>query len=362
MMENVKKEFLLGRSYPVQLDEKMPNTHRWGILGSGWIASCFSTQVIKAGGNIAAVGSRDLKKAQAFQREFPSIKKVYGSYEELIKDPDIDVIYVATPHAQHHGWAMKCLQHNKPILVEKAFTQNYKQAKEILDLAKEKNLFVMEAYWTRFLPHIIKVKELIDRGEIGNIVQIIADHGVYFPFDPKHRLYAPELAGGALLDLGVYPISFVQFLLGNPTRIIAAGSATPTCVDSNDAAIFEYENGKGALAILAFGSLASSPIAAAICGTKGRIEIQRQFYRPSDFTVFYNDGSTFEYVSKTHENYEDGRGGLFGMHFEAAEVQRCLLEGKVESSVMPWEDTLSVMKIMDEIRRQLDFKYEGETL
>jgi predicted dehydrogenase len=142
MIENVNKEFLLGRSYPVQLDEKMPNTHKWGILGSGWIASCFSAQVIKLGGNIAAVGSRDIKKAKAFQREFPSIKKAYGSYEELIKDPDIDVIYVATPHAQHHKWAMKSLQHNKPILVEMAITQNYKQAKEILDLAKEKNLFV----------------------------------------------------------------------------------------------------------------------------------------------------------------------------------------------------------------------------
>jgi predicted dehydrogenase len=143
MIENVKKEFALGRSYPVQLDEKMPNTQKWGILGSGWIASCFSTQVIEAGGNIAAVGSRDLKKAQAFQREFPSIEKGYGSYEELIKDSDIDVVYIATPHAQHHEWAMKCLQHNKSILVEKAFTQNYKQTKEILDLAKEKNLTVM---------------------------------------------------------------------------------------------------------------------------------------------------------------------------------------------------------------------------
>ena len=270
-MKNVKKEFLPARSFPVQLDESMPNTHRWGILGAGWIASCFSAQVIKAGGNIAAVGSRDLQKAQAFQREFPSINKAYGSYEELMSDPDIDVIYIATPHAQHHEWAMKCLQHDKPILVEKAFTQNYRQAKEIIDLAKEKNLFVMEAYWTRFLPHIIKVKELIDKGEIGDIVQIIADHGVSFPYDPKHRLYAPELAGGALLDLGVYPISFVQYLLGNATRILAAASASPTGVDSNGAAIFEYGNGTGALALLSFGSLASSPVTAAICGTKVRI-------------------------------------------------------------------------------------------
>lgn len=358
-MEYVKKELVPARSYPVHLDEKMPNTHIWGILGAGGIANSFAAQVIQAGGHIAAVGSRDLRKAQAFQAKFPSIHQAYGSYEELMKDPDIDVIYIATPHAQHHEWAIKCLQHNKPILVEKAFTQNYKQAKEILDLAREKNLFVMEAYWTRFLPHIRKVKELIEQGEIGDIVQIIADHGVCFPYDPEHRLYAPDLAGGALLDLGVYPISFVQFLLGNPTRIIATGSATPTGVDSNGAAILEYENGRGALAILAFGSLASSPVTAVICGTKGRIEIHRQFYRPSDFTIYYNDGSTFKYVSKTHES---DKGGQFGMHFEAAEVQRCLLEGKVESSIMPWKDTLSVMSIMDEIRRQLNFTYSGEDL
>jgi len=361
-MEHLKKEFLLDRSFPIELEENMPNTHRWGVLGAGWIASCFSMQVINAGGNIAAIGSRDLKKAKEFQSMLPSIEKTYGSYEALIEDPDIDVIYVATPHGQHHEWAMKCLYGGKPILVEKAFTQNYKQAKEILDLAKEKNLFVMEAYWTRFLPHIIKVKELVDKGEIGDIVQIIADHGVCFPFDPKHRLYAPELAGGALLDLGVYPISFVQFLLGSPTRIIAAGSAAPTGVDSNAAAIFEYESGKGALAVLSFGSISSSPVTAAICGTKGRIEISRQFYRPSDFTVYYNDGSTLEYVSKFHEKYDLGRDGLYGMHFEAAEVQRCLASGKIESSVMPWEDTLTVMGNMDEIRRQLDFKYKGETL
>lgn len=359
-MENIKKEFLTSKAYSAQLDEKMPDTHRWGILGAGWIAGCFSDQVIKAGGNIAAVGSRSLDKAQAFLREFPSIKKAYGSYEELMQDPDIDVIYIATPHAQHYEWAMKCLQHNKPVLVEKAFTQNYKQAKEIFELAKEKQLFVMEAYWTRFLPHIIKVKELIDSGSIGEIVQIIADHGSCIPFEPENRMYAPCLAGGALLDLGVYPISFTQFLLGNPTRILAAGSAAPTGVDANDAVILEYENGKGALAMLSFGTLAVSPVTASICGTKGRIEIKWQFYRPSDFTVYYNDGSKFEYVSKTHEDDNGGRDGLFGMHFEAAEVQRCLLEGRIESAVMPWEDTLSVMKMMDEIRRQLDFKYEGE--
>lgn len=359
-MEKVKNDFILERSYPVELEESMPNTYRWGILGAGWIASCFSAQVIKAGGEISAIASRDLKKAVAFQTLFPSIEKAYGSYEALMEDPDIDVIYIATPHAQHYEWAMKCLQHNKPILIEKAFTQNATQAKEIFELAKSKKLFVMEAFWTRFLPHIRKIKELVDSGAIGEIVQLIADHGVYFPFDPQHRLYAPELAGGALLDLGVYPISFVQFLLGNPTRILATGSASPTGVDSNDAVIFEHDNGKGALAVLSFGTLASSPVTAAICGTKGRIEIHRQFYRPSDFTVYYNDGATYKYISKTHENYDIGRDGLYGMHFEAAEVQRCLAAGKIESSIMPWQDTLSVMQTMDDIRNQIDLRYEGE--
>ncbi|MDR1017905.1 MAG: Gfo/Idh/MocA family oxidoreductase [Lachnospiraceae bacterium] len=359
-MEQVKKEFLLSRSYPEEYDDSMSADYKWGILGTGWIASCFTAQVIKAGGKVYAVGSRTLDKAEDFKGKFKDIEKAYGSYKELMEDPDVDVIYIATPHAQHYQWAMECLKHNKPLLVEKAFTQNYKQAKEVLDLAKEKNLFVMEAYWTRFLPHILKIKELVDKGEIGDIVQIIADHGVCFPYDPKHRLYANDLAGGALLDLGVYPISFTQFFLGNPSKIMAMGSSSPTGVDSNDAVIFGYEEGHGAIASLSFGSLAASPVTAAICGTKGKIEIKNQFYRPSDFIVYYNDGSTFNYVSNKHEY--DEADGLYGMHFEAAEVQRCLKEGKLESDIMPWKDTLSVMKIMDDIRRQLDFTYEGETL
>lgn len=361
-MEKLKKEFFPSRSFPIELNEQMPATHRWGILGAGGISRTFSWQVIQAGGNIAAVASRSLEKAKSFQAEFPSIEKAYGSYEALMEDPDIDVIYIATPHAQHYEWAMKCLEASKPILVEKAFTQNHQQAKAIFDLAEKKNLFVMEAYWTRFLPHIRKVKEFIEQGEIGDVVQVMADHNVYFPFNPDHRLFDPALAGGALLDLGVYPVSFVQYLLGNPTRILATAAAAPTGVDASGAAIFEYENGRGALAMLSFGSLTSSPVTAAICGTKGRIEIKRPFYRPSDFTVYYNDGSTFEYTSKTHEKTGQGYKGLHGMHFEAAEVQRCLTQGKTESAVMPWKDTLAVMKIMDDMRRQVGFVYEGETL
>jgi predicted dehydrogenase len=347
----------------------------------GWIAGLFAREVQSAGGVIRAVGSRSLDKALEFQNLYGSgryglnrnqipggvqndggatIPKAFGSYEEVIADPEVDVIYIATPHSEHQFWALKCLEAGKPILVEKAFTQNLEQAQRVFDLAKQRKLFVMEAYWTRFLHHIKRIKSLVDQGEIGEIVAIFADHGQAFPYDPEFRLFDPKKAGGGLLDLGIYPISLTHYLLGKPDSITAKGVAAPSGVDANLAMILEYGQGAGAQAILHCTSLAGTPTTASICGTKGRIEIYRQFYRPTDFKITYNDGSVYNYVGKKEELEWNGDDGNYGMHFEAGEVQRCLANHQLESEIMPWSATLDCMEIMDEVRRQIGLVLAGD--
>jgi predicted dehydrogenase len=205
----------------------------------------------------------------------------------------------------------------------------------------------MEAMWTRFLPHNREVKEIVESGKIGDVVALFADHGQLMKFDPAHRLFNPDLAGGALLDLGVYPVSFAHYILGTPSAITAKGLAAPTGVDASLAMVFEY--GNTAQAVLHTTSLANTPTTASICGTLGRIDIRTPFYRPSDFLVTFTDGSTLEYGGKREQIKQIGRDGSYGMHFEAAEVARCLAEGKLESDIMPWADSLAVMKSMEEV-------------
>jgi len=347
----------------------------WGILGAGWIAAAFTASALGSGKRIKAIASRDLKKAEAFVKKFGSgrygnkrdqklgrdagdggcyIEHAYGSYEELINDKEIDIIYIATPHSDHYKWAIECLNGGKNLLVEKAFTEDYKQAKKVVELAKKKNLFVMEAMWTRFLPHIIKIKELIKSGEIGDIVSIIADHSQFFKWNPKHRIFDKKQAGGALLDLGVYPVSFVYDILGYPKKIVALGTKAKTGVDDNISMIFEY---KGSQAMLHTSSIARGSTSAEIIGTKGRIEIDTQFYRPTNFTVYYLDDSKIRYENKGEREDLFGFDGLYGMHFEIEEVENRILAGKKESDIMPLKHTLDVMKIMDEVRRQVGVEY-----
>ncbi len=244
---------------------------RWGILGTGSIAEAFATDLkLTDSGIVAAVGSRSQESADRFAERL-GIDRAYPSYEALVADPEIDVVYVATPHPMHRDNAILALEAGKPVLVEKPFTMNSAEARDIVRVARERQLFAMEAMWTRFLPHIAVVRDWLARGALGEVVSVSADHGQWFAEDPAFRLFAPELGGGALLDLGIYPVSFASMVLGTPQRIVSISDPALTGVDAQTSMLFGYAN--GAQAVLTCTLRAKSPTTACIVGTEARIEI-----------------------------------------------------------------------------------------
>ncbi|HEY5267213.1 MAG TPA: Gfo/Idh/MocA family oxidoreductase [Acidimicrobiales bacterium] len=311
---------------------------RWGILGTGRIAHTFASDLqFSDDGIVAAVGSRSNQSADVFAKEFDAARS-YGSYEELVADDEVDAIYVATPHPMHFENASLALEHGKPVLVEKAFTMSAKEARELVALARSKNLFLMEAMWTRFLPHVLALRELVSKGYIGEIVTVEADHGKWFEEDPSSRLFAPELGGSALLDLGVYPVSFASMLLGAPSQVLAMIDPAFTGVDGQVGMLFGYAN--GAQAVLSCTSGARTATRACVSGTLGRIEIDGDFYAPNSFTLISRDGESerFDFATK-------GR----GLHYQAEEVAKCLREGLLESAGMPLDESVAIMETMDQV-------------
>jgi predicted dehydrogenase len=256
----------------------------------------------------------------------------------LVADPDIDAVYVATPHPMHHANAMLALEAGRPVLVEKAFTMNAAEAQDLVDVARAKGLFLMEAMWTRFLPHMAEIRRLLAERALGDIVTVSADHGQWFPENPKSRLFDPKLGGGALLDLGVYPVSFASMILGEPDRIATMVDPAFTGVDGQTSMLFGYAD--GAQAVLTCTSGARSPTRAAIVGTEARIEIEGPFYTPTSFTLMPRGGTP-----STFAEAHSGR----GLWHEADEVARCLREGRPESPLMPLDETVSIMKTMDAV-------------
>jgi predicted dehydrogenase len=320
---------------------------RWGIIGTGGIASSFAKDLKRLKDQrIVAVGSRDAAKARAFADTFGA-ERSYGSYENLVKDPGIDAVYVSTPHPMHCANTLLALEAGKHVLVEKPFAMDAAEASRMIATAREKGIFLMEAMWTRFLPHIVELRKIIASGVLGKIVSVMADHGQCFAFDPKHRIFAPELGGGALLDLGIYPLSFANMVLGKPDRITAVSDPTPTGVDAQTSILLQY--GSGAHAILTTTSSAAGPIRAAVVGTEARVEIERFFFTPSSFTLTAKDGR----VLRRYKNSYKGH----GLREEAAEAARCLRQGLTESPIMGLDESLSIMRSMDEIRRQIGLKY-----
>jgi predicted dehydrogenase len=321
---------------------------RWGILGAGGIAHHFArTALAHSTQLVTAVGSRNPARAAAFAHEF-HIDAAHSDYRALVEDPDVDVVYVATPHSEHRANALLALAAGKHVLVEKSFTRNEAEAREVFDAAGAAGLFVMEAMWMRFLPHIIELKEALDRGEIGDVVALGADHGQMLNFGPHHRLLDPALAGGALLDLGVYPISFAHHLLGVPEAVHAVGQLTETGVDGRESIILTY--GPRTQAVLDSTLWATTPCTAWVAGVDGRIEVDGRFYAPSTFRVVRRDGTSWTYDGKVPG----------GFQYQVAEVARRVAVGELESPVMPWQDTLEVMRMMDEVRAQLGVIYPGE--
>jgi predicted dehydrogenase len=313
----------------------------WGLIGTGGIAGTFAADLaFTESGRAAAVGSRHMDSANRFADRF-NIPNRHASYAALVADPAVDVVYVATPHPMHHADTLLALHADKPVLVEKAFTMNAAEAEELVVTARAEGLFLMEAMWTRFLPHIAEIRRLLAEGALGDIVTVTADHGQWFAQDPEFRLFAPELGGGALLDLGVYPVSFGSMVLGRPDRIVTLIDPAFTGVDGQTSMLFGYAS--GAQAVLTCTSSAKSPTRGAIVGTDARIEIDGNFYAPTSFDLISRTGerTRFDVPHKGH-----------GLWYEAEEVARCLREGLLESPLMPLDESVDIMRTMDAVLAQ----------
>jgi predicted dehydrogenase len=308
------------------------------VLGAGGIARRFVKDLQEFGaGTVIAVGSRDAARAEAFGAEL-GIAHHHGSYESLVEDGDVDVIYVATVHPTHHAGAMLALEHDKAVLVEKPFTMNAEEARQLVATARARKLFLMEAMWPRFLPHFAALREVIAGGSLGEIVAVQADHGQWFASDPTHRLFAPELGGGARLDLGIYPVSFASFVLGKPSRVSVEVTPAFTGVDGQTSMLFSYPS--GAQAQLTCCLFARTPNRAVVVGTQAHADVAGTFYVPGSFDIVARD-RTRTRVEPPHEG--------FGLWYEAAEVERCLETGLLESPLLPLDETVSIMETMDEV-------------
>ncbi|MCM3780155.1 Gfo/Idh/MocA family protein [Microbacterium hydrocarbonoxydans] len=322
---------------------------RWGILATGGIAGAFASDLRTAGLDLVAVGSRSQESADAFAARF-DIAHAHPSYEALVADPDIDIVYVSTPHPMHHENAKLALEAGKHVLVEKAFTLNSQEAEDLQRLASERGLLVMEAMWTRYLPHMVRIREIIAAGTLGEIRAVTADHTQSLPTDPSHRLNDLELGGGALLDLGIYPISFIWDVLGAPTTVTAVGRLVETGADAEVATIMTHEG--GAISTSLSSSRAAGPNTASIVGTRARIDIDHVWYTPTTFRVILPDGSvTEEYVSDVA-----GR----GMQYQAQAAERLVRDGILEGDVLPVAESVAIMGTLDEIRTQIGVRYPRE--
>jgi predicted dehydrogenase len=322
---------------------------RWGILGTGGIAHSFVADLVLAGCTVQAVGSRHRESADAFAAEF-GIPTAHASYEDLATDPDVDVVYVSTLHPLHAPNATLALNAGKHVLIEKPITVNAAEAEALADLAAEKNLLLLEAMWTRFLPHIARIREIIATGTLGEIRSVDAWHAQAITDDPAHRLNAIELGGGALLDMGIYPVSFAAHILGTPTTVQATARFRETGADAGVAAVFGYEGGQ--LATITTASDGRGPNTAVIVGSAARIEIADTWFTPSTFRVIAATGEVIE-------SYDEPVSGR-GMQFQAFEVERLFAEGRTQSEVLTPAESVSIMRTMDEIRRQIGLVYPGE--
>lgn len=322
---------------------------KWGIIGCGNIAGQFAESLkVLSDARLYAVASRSADRARNFGSSLGA-EKCYGSYEELAGDPEVDAVYIATPHPMHFENAMLCIRHKKPILCEKPITVNAIEAEKLIQAATQNKVFLMEAFWTRFLPSTLKLNQLLEDGVIGECRLIQADFGYYMPFDTTHRSYNPELAGGALLDVGIYPINFAQMIYkADPEEIVSTIVRAPTGVDAQSAYIFKYPG--GALAVMNAAVNVETQHNAWIYGTEGFIHMPAFFHAPT-----------------VHVQREDGYRETFsvpfestGYSYEAYEVMNCMAQGNLESEVMPLEDSLKIMQLMDKIRQEWGLIYPME--
>lgn len=323
---------------------------QWGIIGTGTIASKFAIALNSVDNtSLMAVASRNYGRAREFAEKY-HIQKAYGSYEELAADPEIDVVYIATPHTKHMENASLCIKNHKAVLCEKPFALNARDSEVLINQAKEQGVFLMEAMWTKFLPVTKKVKEWIKEGRIGKVLNLKVTFGFHSEFSPAGRLYNPQLGGGALLDVGIYPVTYVTYLLDKlPDEIISTAVIGKSHVDEQNAMIFRYHD--GILAELSSSIAAETGSDAVIVGENGSIHIEKFFM--SERAGLYD--RNFNLADTIYEPHKTN-----GYEYEAMEVNRCLAEGRLESETLPLKDTLDIMKLLDKIRGQWGLVYPQE--
>ncbi|MBL7699153.1 MAG: Gfo/Idh/MocA family oxidoreductase [Chitinophagaceae bacterium] len=326
---------------------------RWGILGCGSIARKFAADLaLVKNAKFVAIGSRSKENAQLFAKDFP-VPHIHDSYEALVANPEVDVIYVASPHSHHHEHTLLCLEHGKAVLCEKAFAVNHRQAKEMISAAKEKHLFLMEAMWTKFLPHYEKMISFTNSGNLGEINSVLINFG-FRPRTPvPARLFDPELAGGTILDIGVYNVFIAMSILGRPDEIDAHMKPAGTGVDEQCSVLFRYKN--GAMAQLFSSFIAHLPTEADINGSNGRLRLTSRFYAPESTLEFYPDRMDSKQLVPFDKPLEG-----WGYYYEAKHVSDCLQKGLKESPVMTHENTLVMMQVLDEIRQKAGIRYEAD--
>lgn len=321
----------------------------WGILGTGKIAAALAVAIGEAADSqVTAVGSRTLSSADEFA-DAHDIPNRYGSYLEACNDDSVDVIYVATTNDLHHRNTLDALGAGKAVLCEKPFALNRRQAAEMIEAANQSGLFLMEAMWTRFIPAVRAMMDLIGQGGIGEVKAVSADFGFVADLQPGSRLIDMQLGAGSLLDLGVYPISFAMMVLGEPIAVAATSHSTETGADLQTAFALKFPEGRVATGFSSF--LVDSASEARVEGSQARLRVHSRFHHPTRFDVIYPDQSVEE-----HSHPYDGS----GYRFEVEEVNRCVAAGKAESDIMPLSDTLAVIGVLDEVRRQIGLIYPQE--
>jgi predicted dehydrogenase len=325
----------------------MADRIRWGILSTGSIASAFVDDLrLLPDAEVAAVGSRTTESAERFAKVH-GIPRAHGSWQALVDDPEVDAIYVATPHTAHFDATMLSLAAGKATLTEKPFTLDVASSELLVETARERGVFLMEAMWMRCIPAIRAMVDLVAAGAIGEPTAVHADFGLSGPFDESHRLRSRALGGGALYDLGIYPVTFAHLFLGAPAGVQAWARMTPGGVDENTGILLGYDS--GALAALTCSLIGDSPRRATVTGTTGRIEVDRDFFHPHGYTIWR--GGEAETVDLPFEGA--------GYHFEASEVHRCLREGLTESPLIPLAETLEILTVLDVVRVKVGIDYSN---
>ncbi|MFT3947707.1 MAG: Gfo/Idh/MocA family oxidoreductase [Agriterribacter sp.] len=332
----------------------MNKTIRWGILGCGKIARKFAADLaLVKDATLQAVASRDEANAAAFAKAFNALKS-YGGYSAMLESPDIDVVYVATPHGLHYEHVMLCLEYGKAVLCEKAFALNAAQAKAMIAKAREKKIFLMEALWSKFIPSYKKLISLKEEDALGNIRSALINFG-FIPQPPvAKRMYDPALGGGTLLDIGIYNVFYALSVLGKPDSIEASMTPAPTGVDEQCAILFKYHDGTLAQLFSSYTSHLATE--ADFNGDKGRVRLTHRFYTPDAALEFYPDRADSKQIIPLDKS------GGFGYHYEAAHVSDCLRQELTESPVMTHADTILLMETLDEIRRKAGIGYAVDVL